>query len=533
MYFFILLSLFYFTITILSYKFLKNKLSLPSGKIGLRAARILIINYLFILVLYATHNNFFDHAEANIATVSWLFQTGKPIYHELDSAERYSIPYGPMLYVMNGFFLSLLKPSIFSAKIGGILAGGMSLLLIFYTLKKIIGSKIATFCSGYISLIFISIYFYFAAATFWNRSDSFLLMFVALGLLTAVITNSWMAILFSALSLGISVNLKIHGLFYFLPIYILFYFRHGLYSTLFSILGSLILAIYPFFCLPQVSLVNYIFWLHEFSIQGLSIKLFIGNIAWSVYLLSPILFLLMYFKIINKNQFNIFLQQHKLFIVSIFISLLFVAVLGSKQGAGMNHLVPFIPILAYLFALTLSQVITAEKQHQFQDLNQLYYCLYISLVCSCLTMTVVRGAINESQFIGLANKYQNEPLQEINEVLKSYPRVTIGMGYGGDYDLTYYRPILAYHGNPYLLDAVSMMDSEFLGKETPTATLKALKSCQTYLWLIPKGSLPFQLYSYFNQQQVFNEKIKSAFLLNYELRSYTKHYNLWFCKNHK
>lgn len=107
------------------------------------------------------------------------------------------------------------------------------------------------------------------------------------------------------------------------------------------------------------------------------------------------------------------------------------------------------------------------------------------------------------------------------------------MGYGGDYDLTYYRPILAYHGNPYLLDAVSMMDSEFLGKETPIATLKALSSCQTDLWLIPKGSSPFELYNYFNQRQVFSEKLKSTFLLNYELRNHTKHYNLWFCKTKK
>jgi hypothetical protein len=77
------------------------------------------------------------------------------------------------------------------------------------------------------------------------------------------------------------------------------------------------------------------------------------------------------------------------------------------------------------------------------------------------------------------------------------------------------------------------MDSEFLGKETPIATLKALSSCQTDLWLIPKGSSPFELYNYFNQRQVFSEKLKLTFLLNYELRNHTKHYNLWFCKTKK
>jgi hypothetical protein len=234
--------------------------------------------------------------------------------------------------------------------------------------------------------------------------------------------------------------------------------------------------------------------------------------------------------VINKNEFNIFIQKHKYFIFSIFISLLGVAVLGSKQGAGMNHLVPFIPVWAYLFTLTLSQAITAEKRYHFKEINKYYYCLYISLICALLTVTVLRGTANESRLIDLSNKYNHEPIQEINEVVKSYPGITIGMGYGGHYDLTYYRPILAYHGNPYLIDAVSMMDSEFLEKGIPTETLKALRSCQTNLWLIPKGGSPFKLYNYFNQRQVFSEEFQSTFLLNYELKNHTKHYNLWFCK---
>lgn len=533
LYLFASLTLVYFIIAIFFYKLLKNKISTIPKKISLIASYILIVNYLFLLILYATHNNFFDHAEANIATVSWLFQTGKPIYHDLESAERYSIPYGPMLYVINGFFLNLLNPSIFSAKIGGILAGGLSLLWIFYTLKKIVDSQISTFCSGYISLIFISIYSYFAAATFWNRSDSFLLMFVALGLLTAVRTTSWLAILVFALSVGISVNLKIHAILYFLPIYIVFYFRHGIYSTLFSVLGSLILAVLPFIFLPQVSFGNYILWLHEFGNQGLSLSLLRGNIIWSIYLLAPVLFLFIYFRVINKKQFNHFIQSHKHFIFAILFSLCGAAILGSKQGAGMNHLVPFVPIWAYLFALALSQVIIVEKVHFFKNINKYYYCLYISLICALLTVTVLRGLANESRFIDLSKKYNNQPMQEINEIVKSYPDFTIGMGYGGHYDLTYYRPTLVYYGNPYLLDAVSMMDSEFLGKETPTATLKALSLCQTDLWLIPKGGSPFKLYNYFNQHQVFSEKLKSTFLLNYELRNHTKHYNLWFCKKNK
>jgi 4-amino-4-deoxy-L-arabinose transferase-like glycosyltransferase len=502
----------------------------PNKRISLLASFIIIANYLFILALYGTHTNFFDHAEATIATVSWLFQTGKPIYHGLDSAERYTIPYGPMLYVINGLFLNLLKPSIFSAKIGGILAGGLSLLLIFLSLKKVVGSKIAVFCSAYISLTFVSIYVYFAAATFWNRSDSFLLMFVALGLLAVVKTNSLWAIILSALSLGISVNLKIHAFLYFLPIYVLLFSQYGIYSTLASLLGSIILTIAPFICLPQVSINNYILWLSEFREQGIALNLLRGNIIWSIYLLAPIFFLFIYFYYVNKRIFFTFINKQKIFIYSILISLIAVDVIGSKQGAGMNHLIPFYPVFSYLFALALAQAINVKKKRVFRAVNKYAFCAYLSLVLALFTVTLLRGVLNENRLIALSTKYNSEPIKEINQIVKSHPGITIGMGYGGNYDLTYYRPILVYDGNPYLIDAVSVMDAEFLGKTIPPKTLEALSSCQTKLWLIPKGDVPFKLYNYFNHRQVFSDELKSTFLANYELKEQTKYYNLWFCK---
>jgi hypothetical protein len=519
-----------FLISISTYNWLQRKLPRPNLKIILIASYGIIMNYIFLLILYATHSNFFDHAEANIATVSWLFQIGKPIYHELQSAERYTIPYGPTLYIINGFFLNLFNPSIFSAKLGGILAGGLSLLLIFYTLKNLVGYKISIFCLAYISLNFIAIYVYFAAATFWNRSDSFLLMFVALALFAVVRTNSLIAILLTTLSLGISINLKIHGFLYFLPIYILLYFRHGIYATLVSVLGSSILAMAPFICLQQVSLNNYILWLSEFGKQGISFTLFKGNIVWSIYLFAPILLILIYFVNHYKNDFYIFVEKHKIFLISLLLSLVTVAVIGSKAGAGMNHLIPFLPLVYYVFALTLKPIINLNQDTVARKTNKYYYCAYISLVLALLTVTVLRGVLNEIQLIHLANKYNNEPAQEIHEIIKMYPSVTIGMGYGGDYDLTYYRPLLVYDGNPYLIDAVSVMDAEYLGKKIPNETLEALKSCQIKLWLIPKGGSPFQLDNYFNHRQVFNQELKNTFLANYDRRKNSNYYDLWFCK---
>ncbi len=530
---YILVLFIYLFVSILTYGKLKIPLSLANLKISLFVSYVLILNYIVLLVLYAVHSNFFDHAEANIATVSWLFKIGQPIYHNLQSAEQYSIPYGPMLYMINGFFLTVLKPSIFSAKIGGILAGGLSLLIIFYVLKKIIGYKVATLCLAYISLNLIAVYAYFAAATFWNRSDSFLLMFVALALLAVVRENTIIAIVLSALSLGISINLKIHGAFYFLPIYILLYSRHGIYSTLISLLSSSLLTIAPFIYLQQVSFKNYILWLGEFGKQGLSFTLFKQNIVWSMYLFAPVILIFIFFVVNYKTAFINFIREQKILLLSLLISLTSMTILGSKAGAGMNHLIPLLPLSYYIFALTLKQIFHFQANTVIQKQNKYYYCAYISLILALLTVTLLRGFLNELQLIHLASKYNNEPAQEINRIISSHPGNTIGMGYGGDYDLTYYRPILVYQGNPYLIDAVSMMDAEYLGKKIPKETLNAIDSCQINLWLIPKGGSPFQLYNYFNHHQVFNEELKNAFLKNYERKEQLNYYDLWFCRKSK
>lgn len=526
---YLILFIIYFFISILISNSIKNKLSLPSTNIYILASFVLIINYIFLLILYVIHGNFFDHAEANIAAVSWLFEKGNPIYHDLEAAERYTIPYGPMLYVINGFFLSLITPSIFSAKIAGVLAALLSLALIFFTLKKYISSQVATFCLAYLSLNWISINTYFVAAFFWNRSDSFLLMFVALALLAVLRSNPLLAILVSALALGISVNLKIHAIVYFLPIYVLLYYRYGISSALISLLSSLVLAIIPFVTLPQVSLNNYLLWLNEFSVQGISLNILRGNIIWSLYLLAPLILLWIYFKYLSRIQFHTFVRQQKPFIYSLAISLSAVLIIGSKQGAGMNHIIPFYPVFSYLFVLTLQSTNTIQKEKAFRTNHKYYYCAYISLVLALVTIAALRGVLNESRLITLSTKYNSEPINEIYKIVRSNPDVTIGMGYGKPYDLTFYRPLLVYSGNPYLIDAVSLMDSEFLGKDVPESTLESLSSCDTQLWLIPTGSLPFQLNNYFNNRPVFSKMFQSTFRANYQLRAQTKYYDLWVC----
>ncbi len=197
---------------------IKNKLRIADKNLII-ICLIIILNYIIMLGLYASHSNFSDHIEPNIASVSWLFQTGKTLYHDLESSEVYSLPYGLMLYVINGFFLKLFQPSISVAKLGGVFSSLFSLLFILFTFKKLSGTRISIICCAYITLIFISLDSGgggFIASAFWNRAEPIILMFVSLSLLGIVQTPPLIATLLCALSLGISLNIKIYSFIFHL-----------------------------------------------------------------------------------------------------------------------------------------------------------------------------------------------------------------------------------------------------------------------------------------------------------------------------
>jgi len=512
----------------------KDRFKLPVQSInliGLGAAFLIIANYIFLLIHYASHSSFFDHVEPNIAIVSWLFQTGKPIYHTLDSPERYSIGYGPMIYIITGFFLNSLGPSIFSAKLPGILAAVLSLVFTFYTLKKIVSLRVAIFCLAYLILNYTSIHSGFPAATFWTRSDPLILMFVSLGLLGVVRTNSLMAIILSALSLGIAINLKIHSFFYFLPIYALLYSQYGLYATFGSTLVAILIAIAPFIYFPQISLPNYILWLRALGNHGISFYVFIDNIVWTIYLLAPVIIIFTYYIYSNKTAFQHFVKQQNKFIYSLIFALSAVAIIGANVGASMNHLIPFLPVIYYFFTLTLSQATQTKQETQWKNIkdNKYYYSAFISLILSLFILTFSRVVVNEINIVGLPKRYSSDAINDVYQIEKKHPGTTIAMGYGGKYALTYYRPVLVFSGNPYLIDSVFEMDAALLGMKMPPKTFTALSSCQTKIWLIPKGDQPFQLRSFYGGE-VFSDELKSTFLATYELREQTRYYDLWFCK---
>jgi predicted membrane-bound mannosyltransferase len=139
----------------------------------------ILVNFISLVIIWNFSSTFTDHSEAQISSVSWLIQTGQPLYHKIEAAERYSLIYGPLLYLIDGVFLKLLGANIFVAKLPISLALILSLVFIFYLLKELSEYKTALFGTACISLVLLCFGNAYGNVIFQIRSDSLLLMCVS------------------------------------------------------------------------------------------------------------------------------------------------------------------------------------------------------------------------------------------------------------------------------------------------------------------------------------------------------------------
>jgi hypothetical protein len=74
--------------------------------------------YVSELYLYLTYEAYSDHVEPAIASISWIFTKGSPIYTGIDGPTRYSFAYGPALFMINGYVMKAIGGSILASKLG-------------------------------------------------------------------------------------------------------------------------------------------------------------------------------------------------------------------------------------------------------------------------------------------------------------------------------------------------------------------------------------------------------------------------------
>ncbi len=468
-----------------------------------------------------------DHRSPMIAATSWVFVRGEPVYHELNAATRCVLPYGPMVYLINGALLRLMGPSLISAKIGGCLGALLGLLLSYLVFRKAADFSKAITLTGVLALYLA----FYKTRSFWPGPDSFLFCCVSLGLWSVMLDRRILPALLCGFALGVALNLKLHAFLYFIPVLTLLTVRKGLGPLLASFAMSSLVAALPFL-LPNVSFSNMVAWYLQYSKHGIDVRLLTANPLFLAFLLAPAVLYALYFICVDSSGFRCFLHADRSWLGSLAISAVAVSAVGTKVGAGPHHLIPLIPLILF----------TVVRMKPSPDPDRSSFNRWIIAAVAILSVPVLaKLAIEFGVFVRTsertltAERVQGRAvLADLQAIERAEGNGSIAVGYGGDstYDLTRYRPVLVFRGNPYLVDAPALMDMQLAGMKIPQRTLSALTSGRIKLWLIPKGDVPFSLESYYGPFPVFDEDFQKEFLRNYTRRGQSRFFDLWYFDPH-
>jgi len=480
---------------------------------------------------YLGWSGFGEQGEVNFASVSWLLYQGYPLYTDIDFPARYSLQHGPIIYILAGGIMKMLGPSFITAKLSGIIALLCAVVISWVWFAKLIDKKSAFLLVGLETwILFHWHHIYFI------RPDSMMLLCVVVSMyLITTKQNRWVLILALTIPLAIMANLKIHGVIYFLPIIVIAYPRLGLKNLSYAGCLALLLATLPFF-VPQIYWNNYLLWLFQSIYHGFSISNLIPKVMMLIVLfLLPITIGTIYG--VNMRSFYV---RNKPTILTLLCSALVISIIASKGGSGTNHLIPFVPIVCYLIVLLVCERKKADGHLRVVVRPTFSTKLSSILLALVLVVITVSGISTEKRlFKMIVASDKIEMAQELQSIAKFYPGKTMEVGYGEEKSYNEYDdliPLLVFHGNPLLIEAVALGDMTQAGLPIPPATIKSMQEGVIQIWLIPVGNIPFAMNDRLgkdSENQVFSELFRQTFFENYQLDSSTAFFDIWIYRNEK
>lgn len=508
---------------------LVTRLAGPRWRSGLLTATlILIVVFTLISGWYVQLRGYAGEVEPMVTSLSWMVQNGYPLYHDLHSPARYSVLYGPSVFLTNGLFLKVLGPSLAATKLASALAGLGSLLLLFAaTTRKGVGTK-PTRDPVPVAVVGLAILFFWMQgfAIYLVRPDALLVFAVCLALYSAVKVRKVLAVLAVGVTLGFAVNLKAHAGLYFLPVLVLLARRCGLRALLWALATGAATVGLPFVLYPQISLTNYLIWLNNAMRHGLGIETLPLTSRFTVALLAPVAALLAL-----NPQPGRWLRRQVLLAASYLVAVAGVLVLSAKPGAGLVHLLPLVPSTLYLAALLARDLSPAGLPRPVSPLRQRVG--HAVAAAAVLTMAL-SGLVHEYRVVKLV-QWQTANCRDlagdIADIQATFPGLHLGMAVGGENDCfrsTWLRPLLVFQNNPLLLDPIAVMDCHRSGQDLPPETFAAFSHGQVPVWLVPKFQRPFAKVNWYAPHEpIFSEAFMDHFRANYTPRSQSRFFDIW------
>lgn len=467
-----------------------------------------LVYYVALVAWYAWVPQQSDYAEPTITAVAWLFRLGKPVYHALDSPERYSHMYGPMAFIVPGAFLRLFGPSMFVGKAVG---AGAALFGLALTWRAARSANPEWRAAGLACGICVLEFLMFRNLTFWSRPEPLQLAAVGAGLYAAARMRGPAAAVVIAIAIGMLSNLKFTGPLYGLPIVALFYVRAGTRLAALSVCGAAVIAVLPFLIFPNVSWTDYMLWVRFSARNGLRVAALKENLEWSLFFLVPVL--------VRLGDPTPLPAAIRPVVASLLAGMCGVLVAASKPGAGAYHFVPFLPVIAYVFAATSPRAIAARGRAWLSP----FLC----------TLLIVVSIQQEYFFRLTADRELQDSYSDVAEYLARRPGENVGVGYTSAERMTFARTLTVFRTGQYLLDVPAIQEHQLSGLPLPIATIDAMRACSVEAWLLPSGRDPFHIrndYPSTGYAEIFPAEFILAFHESYRLAERTRHYDVWRCR---
>jgi hypothetical protein len=208
------------------------------------------------------------------------------------------------------------------------------------------------------------------------------------------------------------------------------------------------------------------------------------------------------------------------FFAALLATLLLACISGSLKGAGRHHLIPWLPSVVMGAALFLRDGKTSRALR--------FAPAALALSALCLAVSAFRHTGDELRL--LARYPGRDVVAELVRIQESHPGKAIEMGYGTQYWLSFYRPVLVFKNSSFLLDGAALIDMQPAGLETTAATVERIRRCDPPLWLFPKGEAPLGLRHVAPPYQpIFSPSFKAEFASHYRLSEDYRFYSLWEC----
>ena len=381
-----------------------------------------------------------------------MFIKGQPIYPNTFAADVYEVPYGPLLFILNGVAIKA-APSILSSKVCGIICFIAALIILWRLMRQASQPRDIVFIAfGCVAALFI--YMPIGGAyVFWNRPEPFLLL---LGLLSLLVLTSFKprpAAFTIGILAGCAVGFKIHGGIYLVPAALALIgpldWRNRIkLAAIMAPLTALTIAA-PFVWFNKLEeLSGYVSVLVMASKQKWLLSLLIDNILLSMSVLLPSLYLLLgNLGISSRNAW---------LLLGLIISFITASIIGSISGAGIHHLIPLIPMAIYLCL-----ALPAKRGHLSVD-----HAVKFAIIATSLSFLFpyvyvgVRNTYSAShRLFYISSEYSKRV--DVEHINDKYPDAQVGIGDDQHFDDSFYKILPILRGGPLRIDFSSWMDFQY------------------------------------------------------------------------